>query len=154
MKMERTECSETSPFNIQTPGKYPDDNIPLNMVAEFVSNFVPLSHEDLKVTIPFSISPCLQLWHRATFSAPMSDNKGLQFWFIFKDTVTFGRQAERKKWWHSGDLFNKWGTKNGRVTTWLITRHVAWGGKNSGKQSEPVANFAASSPLGYTSFRL
>jgi hypothetical protein len=26
--MEPTECSETSAFNIQTPGKYPEDNIP------------------------------------------------------------------------------------------------------------------------------
>jgi hypothetical protein len=26
--MEPTECSETLAFNIQTPGKYPEDNIP------------------------------------------------------------------------------------------------------------------------------
>jgi hypothetical protein len=26
--MEPTECSETSAFNIQTPGKYPEQNIP------------------------------------------------------------------------------------------------------------------------------
>jgi hypothetical protein len=26
--MEPTECSETSAFNIQTPGKYPEENIP------------------------------------------------------------------------------------------------------------------------------
>jgi hypothetical protein len=26
--MEPTECSETSGFNIQTPGKYPEENIP------------------------------------------------------------------------------------------------------------------------------
>jgi hypothetical protein len=28
VKMEPTVCSETSAFNIQTPGKYPDENIP------------------------------------------------------------------------------------------------------------------------------
>jgi hypothetical protein len=27
--MEPTECSETSAFNIQTPGKYPEENIPV-----------------------------------------------------------------------------------------------------------------------------
>jgi hypothetical protein len=26
--MEQTECSETSAFNIQTPGKYPEENLP------------------------------------------------------------------------------------------------------------------------------
>jgi hypothetical protein len=28
VKMEPTECSETSAFNIQTPGKYPEESIP------------------------------------------------------------------------------------------------------------------------------
>jgi hypothetical protein len=27
--MEPTECSKTSAFNIQTPGKYPEENIPI-----------------------------------------------------------------------------------------------------------------------------
>jgi len=27
--MEPTQCSETSAFNTQTPGKYPEDNLPL-----------------------------------------------------------------------------------------------------------------------------
>jgi len=27
MKMEQTECSETSAYKIQTPGKYPEENI-------------------------------------------------------------------------------------------------------------------------------
>jgi hypothetical protein len=27
LKVERTECSETSAFNTQTPGKYPEDNL-------------------------------------------------------------------------------------------------------------------------------
>jgi hypothetical protein len=27
MKMERTECSETSAYKIQTPGNYPEENI-------------------------------------------------------------------------------------------------------------------------------
>jgi hypothetical protein len=29
LKMEPTQCSETSAFNIQTPGKYPEDNLSL-----------------------------------------------------------------------------------------------------------------------------
>jgi hypothetical protein len=28
VKIEPTQCSETSAFNIQTPGKYPEENIP------------------------------------------------------------------------------------------------------------------------------
>jgi hypothetical protein len=28
VKMEPTECSETSAFNIQTQGKYPEENLP------------------------------------------------------------------------------------------------------------------------------
>jgi len=27
MKMEQTECSETSTYNIQTPGNYPEESI-------------------------------------------------------------------------------------------------------------------------------
>src|SRR5215469_2863366 len=48
--MEPTECSETSAFNNQTPGKYPEDNLPLlqhgeslktkiNIVVEKISNW-------------------------------------------------------------------------------------------------------------------
>jgi len=29
MKMEQTECSETSAYKIQTPGNYPEENIQL-----------------------------------------------------------------------------------------------------------------------------
>jgi hypothetical protein len=29
LKMEPTQCSETSAFNTQTPGKYPEDNLSL-----------------------------------------------------------------------------------------------------------------------------
>jgi hypothetical protein len=34
LKMEPTECSETSAFNIQTPGKYPEDNLLLQQHGE------------------------------------------------------------------------------------------------------------------------
>jgi hypothetical protein len=30
LKMEPTQCSETSAFNTQTPGKYPEDNQSIN----------------------------------------------------------------------------------------------------------------------------
>jgi hypothetical protein len=30
MKMEQTECSETSAYKIQTPGNYPEENIHLH----------------------------------------------------------------------------------------------------------------------------
>jgi hypothetical protein len=46
VKMEPTECSETSAFNIQTPGKYPEENIPY------------LQHgESLKTTIKVKVLP-------------------------------------------------------------------------------------------------
>jgi len=31
MKMEQTECSETSAYKIQTPGNYPEENIQQTM---------------------------------------------------------------------------------------------------------------------------
>jgi hypothetical protein len=34
MKMELTQCSETSNFNTQTPGKYPEDNLSLQQHGE------------------------------------------------------------------------------------------------------------------------
>jgi hypothetical protein len=33
MKMEQTECSETSAYKIQTPGNYPEENIQHEYVA-------------------------------------------------------------------------------------------------------------------------
>jgi hypothetical protein len=34
LKMEPTQCSETSAFNTQTPGKYPEDNLSLQQHGE------------------------------------------------------------------------------------------------------------------------
>jgi hypothetical protein len=34
LKMELTQCSETSAFNTQTPGKYPEDNLSLQQHGE------------------------------------------------------------------------------------------------------------------------
>jgi hypothetical protein len=34
LKMEQTQCSETSAFNTQTPGKYPEDNLSLKQHGE------------------------------------------------------------------------------------------------------------------------
>jgi hypothetical protein len=36
--MERTEYSETSAFNIQTPGKWPEENIPCQQHGESLKN--------------------------------------------------------------------------------------------------------------------
>jgi len=33
MKMEQTECSETSAYKIQTPGNYPEENMQLELVC-------------------------------------------------------------------------------------------------------------------------
>jgi len=33
MKMEQTECSETSAYKIQTPGNYPEENIQQMMIC-------------------------------------------------------------------------------------------------------------------------
>jgi len=32
MKMEQTECSETSAYKIQTPGNYPEENVQLKFL--------------------------------------------------------------------------------------------------------------------------
>jgi hypothetical protein len=37
--MEPKECSETSAFNIQTPGKYPEENIPNAQLFHKLSHF-------------------------------------------------------------------------------------------------------------------
>jgi hypothetical protein len=61
--METTECSETSAFNNQTPGKYPEENIPY------------LQHgENLKTTIMFVYSEnhakrMDMLWKKSIVSA-------------------------------------------------------------------------------------
>jgi hypothetical protein len=48
VKMEPTECSETSVFNVQTPGKYPEENISY------------LQHgECLKITMTVIVTRCL-----------------------------------------------------------------------------------------------
>jgi hypothetical protein len=38
--MEPTECSETSAFNIQTPGKYPEENLPYLQHGECLKNMI------------------------------------------------------------------------------------------------------------------
>jgi hypothetical protein len=56
MKMEQTDCSETSAFNIQTPGKYPEENIPY------------LQHgESLKTTIVYMFRLKMILYPQARF---------------------------------------------------------------------------------------
>jgi hypothetical protein len=57
MKMEHTECSETSAYKIQTPGNYPEENI-LQIAVSFIlrrsvvcRNFI--SHYE--VSVPNSV---------------------------------------------------------------------------------------------------
>ena len=38
MKMEQTECSETSAYKLKTPGNYPEENIP-HLVGSFCEIF-------------------------------------------------------------------------------------------------------------------
>jgi hypothetical protein len=45
-EMEPTECSETSAFNIQTPGKYPEDNIPYPQHGESLKTTMSFVHND------------------------------------------------------------------------------------------------------------
>jgi hypothetical protein len=35
MKMEQTECSETSAYKIQTPGNYPEENIQHQFIVKY-----------------------------------------------------------------------------------------------------------------------
>jgi len=39
MKMEQTECSETSAYKIQTPGNYPEENIQQIFCSYWGSNY-------------------------------------------------------------------------------------------------------------------
>jgi hypothetical protein len=49
VKIEPTECSETSAFNIQTPGKYPEENIPFVRINYRGSTVVKVCATNLKV---------------------------------------------------------------------------------------------------------
>jgi hypothetical protein len=42
MKMEQTECSETSAYKIQTPGNYPEENILIKPATIFIIVFQTL----------------------------------------------------------------------------------------------------------------
>jgi hypothetical protein len=41
--MEPTQCSETSAFNNQTPGKYPEDNLSIQQHGESLKNKISLA---------------------------------------------------------------------------------------------------------------
>ena len=52
MKMEQTECSETSAYKIQTPGNYPEENIQHSEHGESLKSlilclFLVLLHMDM-----------------------------------------------------------------------------------------------------------
>jgi hypothetical protein len=51
MKMEQIDCSETSAYEIQTPGNYPEENIKYSEHGE--------SLKSRKVTITFVMPACL-----------------------------------------------------------------------------------------------
>jgi len=40
MKMEQTECSETSAYKIQTPGNYPEENIQHTVHSESLKSWI------------------------------------------------------------------------------------------------------------------
>jgi hypothetical protein len=42
--MEPTQCSETSAFNTQTPGKYPEDNLSLQQHGESLKTRIHLRY--------------------------------------------------------------------------------------------------------------
>jgi len=44
MKMEQTECSETSAYKIQTPGNYPEENIQHSHICLFPLSFLIFIH--------------------------------------------------------------------------------------------------------------
>jgi hypothetical protein len=45
--MEPKECSETSAFNIQTPGKYPEENLPCFHIVDYVGMWPHFSNPKL-----------------------------------------------------------------------------------------------------------
>jgi hypothetical protein len=60
MKMEQTECSETSSFKIQTPGNYPDESIQHSEHGESLKSriqvFVP---QKQIIPVPSELELCL-----------------------------------------------------------------------------------------------
>jgi len=51
MKMEQTECSETSAYKIQTPGNYPEENI------QHFRNWISLHLQVKKWDVTYSAGP-------------------------------------------------------------------------------------------------
>ena len=51
MKMEETECSETSEFKLQTPGNYPEESIQHIEQGESLKCRVLLSIKSIKICI-------------------------------------------------------------------------------------------------------
>jgi hypothetical protein len=59
MKMEQTECSETSAYKIQTPGNYPEENIEHTEHCESLKSRIHLAFFTLIIyTIFFSLTLC------------------------------------------------------------------------------------------------
>jgi len=48
MKMEQTECSESSAYKIQTPGNYPEENIQHTQRKSEIKNIRPVNYESLQ----------------------------------------------------------------------------------------------------------
>ena len=70
MKMEQTECSETSAYKIQTPENYPEEII-LQIVLNFLSNWPASMHFAQLFPIPF-FSSVTQNYFRFTLTYPLA----------------------------------------------------------------------------------
>jgi hypothetical protein len=49
--MEPTECSETSAFNIQTPGKYPEENVPYLQHGESLKTMILSNNRPISILL-------------------------------------------------------------------------------------------------------
>jgi len=57
MKMEQTECSETSAYKIQTPGNYPKESIQRSEHGESLKSRTEISPPGNQTSIPHTPSP-------------------------------------------------------------------------------------------------
>jgi hypothetical protein len=61
MKLEQTECSETSAYKIQTPGNYPEENIQHSQHGESLKSRISfLLHKEHNPPPPITQQPLMQ----------------------------------------------------------------------------------------------
>jgi hypothetical protein len=66
MKMEQTECSETSAYKIQTPGNYPEERIQHSEHGESLKSRIHSNLLDASKGMIFTFLSVANVWHSST----------------------------------------------------------------------------------------